>query len=408
MPLSSYRILSPVYISPLPSVRVQPKEIAPEEHKSMIQAVPNSFSSWPYNLSKPTSPTIIGDVPYMRSSSRLEAFSLDDFARYGLATSWEERGQLFQSWLDAGQRYGPKCFDYVRPTQKNFSSGAVESFGDSLAKFHNDDTPVRKHVHYFRVDEWPNNEVGKAVSRIENSRQSLMRYLITIDAQELSNYLKSLGYRAADIDNLGVGYLPEVAIYGVTRTESGRIRLSVAEDAYDKIVRDAKFLGVKPEDLLNSILAEELVHIWQRDFDKDGDPIKIEIAAKERVARHYERLAKGADGDPKKGELKRKYQKLAAVKKLDAETTPQRYSRKGSYKELYSRDRTSLELMLELDAMEEGYRGEKVREYVKRHLKDIGEEVEENGKPHSMSRLEKIADKESPEPKAEAAEAQAN
>ena len=358
-------------------------KIAPSEISSMIQAVPNSFSSYPYNLSKQTSPTIIGDVAYMRSSSRLEGFSLGDVANYGLATSWEERGPLFQSWLDAGQRYGPKYFEYVRLTQKKSSSGAVESFGDSPAKFHPDDTPVRKYVHYFRLDEWPNNETGKAVSRIENIRQALIRH----------------GYKDADIDNLGVGYLPdEKAIYGVARTESGRIRLSAAEDAHDKIVRDAKFLGIKPEDLLDSILAEEIVHILESDFDKDGDPINIEIAAKERVSRGYEELAKGADGDPKKAELKRRYQKLAAIKKFDAETTPQRYSRRGSYKELYSKDRASLELMLELDAMEEGYRGEKVREYVKRHLKDIGEEVE--GK--DMSRLEKIADKESPEPKAEA------
>jgi len=223
-----------VYKGP-PIARFIP-QIAPEEHKSMI-GIENSFSSHPYNLSKQTSPTIIGDVAYMRSSSRLEAFSLGDFARYGLATSWEEREPLFQSWLDTGQKYGTKYFDYVRLPQKTYSSGAVESFGDSPAKFHPDDTPVRKHVHYFRLDEWPNNEAGKAVSKIENIRQSLTRH----------------GYRAADIDNLGVGYLPENAIYGVTRTESGRIRFAAAEDAHDKIVRDAKFLGVKPEDLLNSI-----------------------------------------------------------------------------------------------------------------------------------------------------------
>lgn len=389
MPLPSYRVESPVFIAPPPPFRVQPKEIAREEHKSMTQAVSNSFSSYPYNLSKQTSPTIIGDVAYMRSSSRLEAFSLEDIAKYGLATSWEERGPVFQSWLDSGQKYGPRYFNYVRLPEKESSSGVVESFGDSIAKFHPDDTPVRKYVRYFRADEWPHNETGNAVSRIENIRQALIRH----------------GYREAGIDNIGVGYLPdEKAIYGVARTESGRIRLSAAEDAYGKIVRDAKFLGVKPEDLLNSILAEEFVHIWQRDFDKDGDPIKIEIAAKELVARHYERLANGADGDPRKAELKRRYQKLAAIKKFDAETTPQRYSRKGSYKELYSRDRASLELMLELDAMEEGYRGEKIREYVARHLKEIGEDVE--GK--DMSRLEKIADKESPEPKAKAAEAQSN
>ena len=364
-------------------------KIAPEEHKSMI-GIENSFSSHPYNLSKQTSPTIIGDVAYMRSSSRLEAFSLGDFARYGLATSWEEREPLFQSWLDTGQKYGTKYFDYVRLPQKTYSSGAVESFGDSPAKFHPDDTPVRKHVHYFRLDEWPNNEAGKAVSKIENIRQSLTRH----------------GYRAADIDNLGVGYLPENAIYGVTRTESGRIRFAAAEDAHDKIVRDAKFLGVKPEDLLNSILAEELVHIEQRDFDKNGNPIKIEIAAKERVAMGYEELAKGADGDPKKAELRRRYQKLAAIKKFDAETTPQRYGKNSLfYKELYSKNRAALEDLLSSEAIDNGYTGKRIADYVATRLNQIAEEVEENGKPQARSRLEKIADKEGNEPKAEAAEA---
>lgn len=380
MSLSSYSILSEksVYIRPPSSVSVQPKKFAPEAHRSMI-GIENSFSSHPYELSKPTSPTIIGNVAYMRSSGRLEGFSLKDIAERGLATTWEERGPLFQSWLDAGQKYGTKYFDYVRLPQKTSSSGVVESFRDSVAIFHPDDTPVRKYARYLRTDEWPNNEVGKAVSEIENIRQALIRH----------------GYREAGIDNIGVGYLrDERAIYGVARTESGRIRLSAAEDAYAKIARDAKFLGVKPEDLLNSILAEELAHILRGDIDKDGDSINIEIATKELVARHYERLAKGADGDPKKAELRRRYQKLAAVKRLDAETTPQRYSRKGSYKELYSKDRASLELMLELDAMEEGYRGDKVREYVRRNLREIGEEVE--GK-EDRSRLEKIADKESPQ-----------
>lgn len=320
MPLSSYSILSKksVYIRPPSSVSVQPKKIAPEEHKSMIQAVPNSFSSYPYNLSKPTSPTIIGNVEYIRSSGRLEGFSLKDIAERGLATSWEERGPLFQSWLDAGQKYGTKYFDYVRLPQKTSSSGVVESFQDSVAKFHPDDTPVRKYVRYLRTDEWPNNQVGNAISRIENIRQALIRH----------------GYKDADIDNLGVGYLPERAIYGVTRSESGRIRLMAAEDAYDKIVRDAKFLGVKPEDLLDSNLAEEIVHILERDFDKDGNPIKIEIATKERVARGYEELVKGADGDPRKAELKRRYQKRAAIKKFDAETTPQRYGKRGGLEKL--------------------------------------------------------------------------
>ena len=346
MPLPSYRVESPVYIRPPSFVKVKTPEIKPEEHRSMIQAVSNSFSSWPYDLSKQTSPTIIDDVAYMRSSGRLEAFSLGDVASYGLATAWEERGPLFQSWLDAGQKYGTRYFDYVRLPQKNFSSGVVESFGDRPARFHPDDTPVRKDVRYFRADEWPNNQVGKAVSSIENIRQSLTRYLRTADAQELSKYMGSLGYRAADIDNLGVGYLPERAIFGVGRTESGRIRLMAAEDAYAKIVTDAKFLGVKPEDLLNSILAEEIAHIWRRDIDKESDSIDIEIAAKELVARHYQRLADGADGDPKKAELRRRYQKLAAVKKFDAETTPQRYGKRAGLEKLIE--------TLELEAEELG------------------------------------------------------
>lgn len=52
MPLPSYRVLSPVYIRPPSSVRVEPKEIAPEEHKSMQGGQPN-VTSYPYGEYKP-------------------------------------------------------------------------------------------------------------------------------------------------------------------------------------------------------------------------------------------------------------------------------------------------------------------------------------------------------------------
>ena len=385
MPLPSYRVLSPVYIRPQSSVRLEAKKIAPEEHKSMQGEAPTVGS---YGHASNTVIFRGGEAVTVTSNNKF-ATTAKDYLRNGPVTQIDD--YYFGRWVQNGNENRPNS-EWNKPTMLGKESSVITSLGERKAQFDKRDTPIPKYVTETYV-KGPNNMLGTGLSRIQSSvKQRLANYLRTHDGKELASYLSSSGLSPEDIWYAGTGNLPERAIYGVSRLH-GKVILEAAGDAYTKIVRDSKFLGVKPEDLLDSILAEEIAHIWRGDIDKDGDSIGIEIATKELVARHYERLAKGADGDPKKAGLKRRYQNLAGVKRLDAKTTPQRYGKKGSYKELYSKDRASLELMLELDAMEEGYRGEKVREYVARHLKGIGEEAEGKEK----SKLERIADNESPQ-----------
>lgn len=299
-------------------------KVHPSEIVSSKQLIPVSYSSYPYGKS---SPTIIGNTAYMKSGgNRLEAFAKSDFDMNGLATHWEDKGPRFQSWKDAGEK--PQTREYVRIPKITESSGMRESFASRKLKLTNKDTPVDLYVHDVYVN-WPNNRAGQGFHHIENLRQHLTSYLGTEDGKELPATLTEVGGKPAYIDYLGVGFLPKTAIYGVTRTKDGKILLTAAPDAFEKIASDAKYLDIGLYDLMDKAIAEEISHIWFRDFDKHGDSISIEIAAKEDVLRHYLRLKEKAEGDPKKLELKRRREKQIEVTERDIATTPQRYRKSG-------------------------------------------------------------------------------
>lgn len=409
--VTSDKILSPH----LDLSKGTPKPAKIEAYNSHM-FIPNTETSWSYDISMPSSPHFVkgsyGEVLGIRKTSN-NKFVFHDFNEYGDASPTIDDfnryvPDSFGKWKHAAEDRPPNSFSYAALPKE---TGVMISFGERKANFpHPGDTPLTKYVADLFVSA-PNNRIGKYISRIESSvRQKLNNYLRTDDGKDLSSYLASLGLSPEDIGYIGVGFLPKGAIYGVDRASDGKVILTATKDAYDKITKDARFFGVEPEDLLNSVLAEEMAHIWRRDFDKDGNLISIEMSAKDIVAKHYARLAKNSEGDPKKEKLRRKYHKLAAVKEWDTLTTKQRYTKShNSYKALYQKDRASLALLLELDAMEEGYRGEKIKEYVESKLKEIGDEVA----PESMSRLERIAksggkeassERESPKESAETAE----
>jgi len=407
MPLSSYRVLSrdQVYIAPPVSVKFTPKKIAPEHIKSM-QFEPPTVGSYGH---ADTTQIFTNDGVVTRTANNRFETTYKDFKRNGYFSQVDDGG--FGRWIKAATERYPESFNYVRLPKETANSGVIVSFGDRRAEFPIGDTPLPKYVSDLVAVEVHHNRIGSAISRIyANSKEALTRYLRTHDGEGLASYLTSLGLSPKDISYIGEGFLPGNAIYGVDRTEDGKIILTAARDAYSKIVRDAKLLGVNPEDLLNSILAEEITHIWRGDVDKDGNPIKIEMEAKDIVAKHYERLAQGADGDPKKAELRRKYKKLAAIKEFDRDTTLQRYGKKSVYGKLYSKNRAALEEILESEAVDRGYTGKNIAKYVVNKLREIGEEAEANdGKPEAKSRLEKIADKEVPkEAETEETPAEAN
>ena len=295
----------------------------------------------------------------------------------------------FGKWLDAGTKNMPNKFEYVELPRRTSSSGVMESFGKRLADFNRGDTAVPNYVHDFRVvGGVRNNEIGKIFHRIGNQKDHLKGYLKTIDANELTSYLKSLGYPPSYIDWLGEGFMPEDALYSVDRTKDGKILLAASPNAFEMISTEAQLFGVNTNDLMNSVFDEETAHIWRRDFDKDGDVIRLEMETKATVRDHYLRLARIYAGDK---QLRRRYERLAALKEYDRRTTKQRYSEKGSsLKKLYLKDRAALEDMLSEEAVAEGYSGKEIKDYVASRLRDIGEEAENP----RMSKLEQIARKD--------------
>ncbi len=90
MPLSSYRVLSPVYIEPPPSVKAIPKKIAPEEIKSM-QGLPISVASYPWGHYKP-SIVKIGKQPFVVTRTANNAFytSVPDYLKNGFFSQQDD------------------------------------------------------------------------------------------------------------------------------------------------------------------------------------------------------------------------------------------------------------------------------------------------------------------------------
>ena len=385
-----HRILSRnVYIGPpsFPDVKLFEK---PEPSKSVLHSVPLGTFSHQYGEGPSYYSAGRGSF-YFRTANNL--FKFND-PQYGPAFNNDDRGM--GGWLDAGQRYGPKSFEYVSLPRITSDSGAALRFGERPARFHYLDTHVPKYIQDSHSANWPKNKVGYAVSKIENLRQHLMNYFGTEDFRGLASHLRFLGYSPEDIGYLAVGFVPEdFSGMMVTRAKDGRILLSTSEDIYEAVARIARELGIDPVHVFNESLGEEITHIWRGDIDDPRDLITKEIEAKLMEKGHYEKMAKGSRGDPRKHKA-RIYEKLAALKAWDAETTPERYSKWAKYQRLYSEDRESLEMMLELEAREEGMKGKNVQTYVQNRMEEIGREIE--GKPEIASRLEKIALEESNEP----------
>ena len=233
----------------------------------------------------------------------------------------------FDAWKDACEK--PQTREEVRIPKITSRSGMIESFAPRKLDAGKGSTKLELYVHDFYVSNWPNNGIGKDIHSIENLRQHLASYLGTEDGKELPATLKEIGGKPADIGYLGVGNLPKSAIYGVTRAKDGKILLTAAPDAFEKISSDANHLGIRLYDLMDKAFAEEIIHTWFRDFDKYGDSVAIETAAKEGVLKHYIRLAKKAGDSPKNLDLKRRREKQIEATEQDIATTPQRYRKSG-------------------------------------------------------------------------------
>lgn len=381
----------------------------------------NTESSWPYNLSMPSKPHFVreqivakgGDGVYMPTkfidaeavsalrvtSSNINRWkvSLDNLNEFGDFTPQVDDVYGFKGWLDAGTKYGPNCFEYVKPQQKTNEPSAIISFGDRLAQFDIRDTAVPKYVSEFYVARI-NNDAGKEISKFGNEVQRLTGYDGTKIAKALAEQAIESGQIVEPIGYIGRGGLPKGAAYGVTRTRNGKVILLVADNLYEEIAKVARSWGIDANSYLETILAEEQEHINRKSFDMGFDSvddwIAEEKATKYSVYRKFSELAEGASGgnprDPKYEKERARLNKQAQIKWLDWATTRERYL------ELYQSNRSLLKSMLESDAREKGLKGGAVEEYVEGRLYQIADEAE--GKSPAMSRLERIANdaKESP------------
>ncbi|MBI2559081.1 hypothetical protein HYW20_07205 [Candidatus Woesearchaeota archaeon] len=404
MPLGSYRILGTKYIAPLVAaafLSYSSPKIAPESIRSM-ESIPITASSYGYGESRPH---FAKGLVFERTANNIYWTTDRDFERNGRAPPEPDSYYHYGNWIKAAKDYGPNSWNRVSLPPRTSSSEAVESYDSVNLSSHIEDTPLNKPIHIFYMRNLRINEAGKEISKAENFRQHINSYLRTSDGMELPASLRAAGGNPTEFDDIAVGGLPSGALYAVGRTRSGRIQFNVAEEVYQRIAAQARQYGMSNDDLIDTILAEEFAHIWLGDIDKRGDEIKIEERVNEVVLGHYLRLAKGAEGDPKKRSLTERRYKQALKRLVDKETVQERYSKKGSfYKKLYREDRAALEEMLAEEAMEEGYNGRDVKEYIADKLKEISED---NENPR-MSKLEKIADRESKEapseePMAEAA-----
>ena len=389
MPLGSYRILSESKYIGTHSGSASLK-IAPESITSM-QSIPITMSSYGYGKGMPH---FAKGLVFEKTANNMYWTHDGDFERNGRALGPDDYFH-YGNWIKAATNYGPNSWNRVALPPRTSASEAIESFEPIHLTSHIEDTPLNKPIHIFYMRGLRINEAGKKLSELENHRQHINSYLRTEDGRELPASLMNSGGKPTEIDDIVVGGLPSYALYGVVRsrlyggTKRGRVLLKAAEDVYERIATEARYFGIDAYDLMDTMLAEELAHIWLGDIDREGNSIKIEEAAKEVVLKHYLRLAKGAEGDQKKRSLKERRYKQAWVKKVDLETVD-RYSKKGSfYKQLYLENKSDLEYALTEEAVEKGYRGRAAQEYVSNRLEEIGEEAD---KDNRMSRLEKIAE----------------
>lgn len=332
-------------------------------HKSWMGLAP-TITSWPRDAGMPAEPYILhtpkGDMAIMKTSGNLFATPIDDYRKHGYFSQVDDFNMA--SWIDAGTKYGPSKFDEIPIAEKFRDSSVLVSLGEKQAKFMHGDTYLRKYVHDIDIIGWPNNEVGKAFSRIENLRQTLMRYYRTDEAQDFVDFLRSEGFELDEISWLGVRPHSWQGIYGVgRRIEDGRVVFLANEDAYSKQAEAADFFGIKTGQYVRDTIHEEMAHMARRSYDKAktlSERLDEEEATKEMVRNFYLIKAEENEGKP----AARHYRKMAALMQYDIYTTRERYTK------IYRPEIGSLESLIKSLESEARRIGADPAEYVSAYL----------------------------------------
>ncbi|MBI2654962.1 hypothetical protein HYX06_00875 [Candidatus Woesearchaeota archaeon] len=366
--------------------------VKPEQIKSGIPE-PNTVTLRPYNLSMPQLPQIFtgtDGVEYARekTSGRRYVIPYSEYLELGRATQLDDLG--FLSWKATGEN--PKVREEVRIPQKSVNYGLMESFGERQLKLPEGDTPVNLFVHDFSYN-GPINDVGRYSHLVRNLKQTLMNNYGTKDLQRLAADLQSKGMPLEDIGWIASGLVPKNTIYGVARLPDGKILFVGAEDSFDKMVREARYHGLKREDIEFLRIGEEITHIGRKSYDRSVERIGEEKATKRTLRDIVLEMAEGADGNP---ELVRHYLKLAEFMEGDIRTTRKRYSK------------SSFSSEENLDARLEEPDGKGRVIYARgRFGKDYREraaEAEKTAEPDARSDAKAESAEETPEPSEQAAE----
>ena len=230
------------------------------------------------------------------------------------------------TWVAAGQSYYPNLFNVVSLPQQTSKSGVLQSFGESPARYHPDDSPVPNFVQQFYVNGIHNNRLGEMFSRIHNRQQDLSDYYRTQHSADLTDFLESQGAKPAYIGAVGVGLVDEKTIMAVNRLVNGKDFITSSLDFNSKIIKQAEAYGISRREAIMFTLDEELMHLALDSYgriEKGTHPTSEEIRVKSEQRNFYISQARKYAGS-KEG---RRYAYWAALKQHDIDTTPERYSK---------------------------------------------------------------------------------
>jgi len=208
-------------------------------------------------------------------------------------------------------------------------------------------------------------DVGMYFTLEHNFRSRLMDYMRSEQGYDLVIHLNKLGYKIEDVHMVGIGFVPEKAIFEVAKYIDGTIAIKAHKDYFRKIENEAKSYGMETGELMEVAIAEELTHLF-RGLKPRFSQIGEEKATKTMLKEFYEGLERSTS-NPR---LKAKYERIIRRLSHDIETV-------GRYAEMYHSDRGKLEAVLEAEAiLERGLDGDEVSEYVAARLEEIATEAE--------------------------------
>jgi len=269
------------------STKINPKEIV-----SMTQAIPVSFSSYPYGL---TSPTIIGNKAYMKSGGgRLHEFSKDDvLSRYGFPMTWEESGPRQRGWI-ANSTMNPPVANDVIPTYFDITGkigGIAYITGVKPLRMylpHPHDTKVSNYTTPDLVVANDINRQGNRVSQLENFRQKIHSGVLFNDTNQLhyeiakwAEFLDSKGIKPTENPFFGIGIERSDDFIAGYYTKN---RILVANFYFNGIVKDLMSrYGLTEREAVEAgernIILHELAHAYGISGTRRGEKLQGELAA---------------------------------------------------------------------------------------------------------------------------------